>query len=143
MRIEMTDEGRSSRVDQLEAPRGRHARKKSGNVLIPRGDSEIEDGFLYGEGYVPGGSFTDWRESGIFDEEVNEDRVASLEAEKADEDDASAELKLSEVFANRIEKRERGGRGRMRLPKGLIVAVAGLLVLAIAGGAIILFGSID
>ena len=30
-------------------------------MLIPRGDSEIEDGFLYGEGYVPGGSFTDWR----------------------------------------------------------------------------------
>lgn len=142
MRIEMTDEGRSSRVDQLEAPRGRHARKKSGNVLIPRGDSEIEDGFLYGEGYVPGGSFTDWRESGIFDEELNANRLASLEVEKTDEDDVSAELKLSEVFANRSERRGRA-RGRTCLPKGLLVAVAGLLVLAIAGGAIVFFGSID
>ncbi|MRX81644.1 hypothetical protein [Eggerthella guodeyinii] len=142
MRIEMTDEGRSSRVDQLEAPRGRHARKKSGNVLIPRGDSEIEDGFLCGEGYVPGGSFTDWRESGIFDEELNANRLASLEVEKADEDDVSAELKLSEVFANRSERRGRA-RGRTCFPKGLLVAVAGLLVLAIAGGAIVFFGSID
>lgn len=144
MRIEITDEDRSFQVDVLEAPRGRHARKKGGNVLIPRGDSEVEDGFLYGEGYVPGGSFTDWIEAGVFDEGPSADIPASSDddAGKPDEDDSSAEVGLSEVFANRSKGQGRQ-RGRTRLPKGLIVAVSGLLVLAIAGAAAFLFGSVN
>lgn len=142
MRIEITDDDRSFQVDLLETPRGRHARKKKDRVLIPRGDSEVEDGFLYGEGFVPGGSFTDWIESGIFDEETNGGSPPSLDDEKADEDDSSEELGLSEVFANRSERRGRE-RERMRVPKGLIVAVAGLVVLAIAGAAVFLLGNMN